>query len=170
MDFDSLYAQYSRLVFWAAYNVTKNRDAAFDVSQEVFLRALKHQKKLDAMNDMQLKGWLYRVAVNGSVDMLRRGKKELLYDVPPNDGPTDSECDMPESSAIRSERDYVLRDSVNALDDIYREPVLLHYYSGLNYHDIAALLNVAEGTVKSRMSRAKAMLRTMLGERGMNDE
>ena len=119
---------------------------------------------------MQLKGWLYRVAVNGSVDMLRRGKKELLYDVPPNDGPTDSECDMPESSAIRSERDSMLRDSVNALDDIYREPLLLHYYSGLNYHDIAELLNVAEGTVKSRMSRAKAMLRTMLGERGMNDE
>lgn len=81
-DFDSIYADYSRMVYWAAYNVTGNRDSAMDVSQEVFMRVLKHMNRLENMEDMQLKGWLYRVAVNAGVDMVRRNKREVFLTNP----------------------------------------------------------------------------------------
>ena len=96
MDFDAIYTNYSRMVYWAAYNVTKNHDTALDVSQEVFVRVLKHLSSLKGYDDARIKRWLYRVAVNASLDVLRKSKSETLYDEPPYDAPTDCRSELPE--------------------------------------------------------------------------
>ncbi len=168
-DFDSIYADYSRMVYWAAYNVTGNRDSAMDVSQEVFMRVLKHMNRLENMEDMQLKGWLYRVAVNASVDMVRRNKREVFFDEPPFDSAVETESELPEPAAMNAEKTSALYRAIGGLDEIYREPIMLHYFSGLNYKEIASMLGVTEGTIKSRMSRARTMLQAKLKEGGAID-
>ena len=82
---------------------------------------------------------------------------------------TDREYELPEASAIsRDQRERVKR-AIDALPDIYRETVMLHYYSGLDYKTIAAMQGSTEGTVKSRIFRAKERLYELLKEGEKND-
>lgn len=161
-NFDSIYEQYSRLVYFAAYSVVKNNDEAFDISQEVFVRAYNNESKLCRMNEVQLKGWLYKVATNAAFDVARKRKREVLYDTPPFD--MADTAPGPEQEYISLESDTELMKAVNGLADIYRQPVILHFFSGLGYQEIADILGVTVGTIKSRMSRAKAQLKKELCE------
>ena len=160
-DFESIYADYSRMVYWTAYGVVKNKDDAMDVSQNVFLRALKHMGKLERMEDAQLKGWLYRVTVNLCLDGKRRGKRETPVEELP-ETPDGDRLALPESAMLDEEARAALHRAVEELPDIYRETVMLHFFSELKYEEIAALMGVTEGTVKSRMSRAKERLLALL--------
>ena len=161
-DFDSIYEQYSRLVYWVAYNVVKNGDEALDITQQVFLRALDKMSVISKYNEVQLKGWLYRVARNASLDLIRKRKRETLYDETPFDladtGLT------PLEQILDDEKKRLLMQAVSKLSDIYREPIMLHYFSGMNYSEIADLLNLTEWTIKSRMSRARTQLMELMGE------
>ena len=160
-DFDSVYASFSRMVYWTAYGAMKSESDAMDVSQEVFVRVLRHLKKLENMGEAQLKSWLYRVTINLCVDGKRRTKREVLTEELP-EPPVLSEEDLPEPAAMNAETVRLVREAVDALPDIYRETVVLHYFSGMQYEEIAALQGVSEGTIKSRMSRAKGRLGVML--------
>ena len=111
-EFEAIYKAFSRMVYWAAYGVTKSESDAGDVTQETFIRALKNADKLKNMEEAQIKAWLYRVCINLCMDNKRK-----------------------------------------------------HYFSGLQYGDIAAMQGVSEGTVKSRMARAKAKLAKALERR-----
>ena len=145
------------MVYWAAYGVVKNESDAMDVSQNVFLRVMKHQKKLETMEDAQLKSWLYRVTVNLCLDGKRKLKREVLADELPETPVSDTGA-LPEAAALDAEARETLSRAVAALPDVYRETVTLHFFSELRYEEIAKLMGVSEGTVKSRMSRAKERL------------
>lgn len=160
-DFESIYADYSRMVYWAAYGVVKNESDAMDVSQNVFLRVMKHQKKLETMEDAQLKSWLYRVTVNLCLDGKRKLKREVLADELPETQVSDAGA-LPEAAVLDAEARETLSRAVAALPDVYRETVTLHFFSELRYEEIAKLMGVSEGTVKSRMSRAKERLLALL--------
>lgn len=160
-EFDSIYERFSRLVYWTAYGALKSESDAMDVSQEVFIRVLRHVKKLEDMGEAQLKSWLYRVTINLCVDGKRRTKREVLFEELP-EPPVVSEEELPEPAAMNAETARLVHGAVDALPDIYRETVILHYFSGLQYEQIAALQGVSEGTIKSRMSRAKGRLAQML--------
>ncbi len=162
-NLESIYTDYSRMVYWAAYSVLRADSDAMDVSQNVFLRAIKHMGKLAAMEDGQLKAWLYRVAVNLALDIKRKQKREYPVDELPEQESAALQ-DMPEPSAISAEQRRTVREAIERLPDIYREAVMLHYYSGLSCADIAALTGAAEGTVKSRISRARTQLLKLLKE------
>ena len=156
-EFDSIYVGFSRMVYWTAYGVTKSESDAMDASQEVFLRVLKHMKKLEDVTEPQLKSWLYRVTVNLCLDQKRRAKREQPQEELP-EVPVYNEAELPEPAAVTAEESRVLRAAIDALPDIYRETVVLHYFSGMQYEEIARLQGTSEGTIKSRMSRAKARL------------
>lgn len=149
------------MVYWAAYGVVKNESDAMDVSQNVFLRVMKHQKKLETMEDAQLKSWLYRVTVNLCLDGKRKLKREVLADELPETPVSDTGA-LPEAAALDAEARETLSRAVAALPDVYRETVTLHFFSELRYEEIAKLMGVSEGTVKSRMSRAKERLLDLL--------
>lgn len=164
-DFESIYADYSRMVYWAAYGVLKNESDAMDASQNVFLRVIKHQKKLETMEDAQLKSWLYRVTVNLCLDgkrkLKRKLKREVLADELP-EMPVSDVSVLPEAAALDAETREALHRALQELPEIYRETVMLHFFSELRYDEIAKLTGVSEGTVKSRMSRAKERLLALL--------
>lgn len=164
-DFDAIYVQYQRLVYWAAYGVTKNHEAALDAVQSVFLRVLEHLNKIEAMEDGQIKGWLYKVAVNSCIDRHRKLKREVLSDVIP-DTVSISFDELPEATLLKREQRMAIRNLVDELPDIYRQPLLLYYFANMGYSDIAKSLNMSEGTIKSRMSRAKAMLAKSIAKDG----
>ena len=167
-DLESIYTEHSRMVYWAAYSVLRSDSDAMDVTQNVFLRTIKHMGKLAAMEEGQLKAWLYRVAINLSLDIKRKQKREYPVDELPEREST-ALYDMPEPSVITAEQRRIVREAIERLPDIYREAVMLHYYSNMSCADIAQLTGAAEGTIKSRISRARIRLMELLKEGEKND-
>lgn len=160
-SFDAIYEQYSKMVYFSAYSIVKSESDAMDITQDVFLRVLKHEKKLSEMDDNYLKNWLYRVTVNRCMDNRRFLKREAPSDELP-ESYVYNESELPEAAALTNEQKRIVKEAIDALPDIYRECVILHYYSNLRYEEIAAFLGVSEGTIKSRMSRAKDRLSVLL--------
>lgn len=167
-DLESMYTEFSRMVYWAAYSVLRSESDAKDVTQNVFMRAIKHMGKLSVMNDGQIKAWLYRVAVNLALDIKRRQKREYPVDEFPERESGDIQ-DMPEPAAVTAEQRRIIRNAIERLPDIYREAVMLHYYSNMSCADIAQLTGSTEGTIKSRISRARIRLKELLKEGEKND-
>lgn len=165
LAFDELYAKYNRLVYWAAFSVAREESAALDLSQEVFLKAWKNLRKLSAMDESQLKNWLYRVTVNAGVDNIRRLKREVLPEEMPDCADTDEDV-LPEQAALTEELRGELMEAIDELPDQYRECVLLYYFSELDYSEIAEATGASLGTVKSRLFRAKAILKKALEDDG----
>jgi len=165
-DFDSIYETHARLVYWTAYGVMKSQSDAMDVSQNVFLRVLKHMEKLQDMRTEQLKAWLYRVTMNLCIDMKRSRKREVTVDEFFEQEDLD-ESVLPEAAALSAEQKELVHAAINALPDIYRDTVVQHYFAGLDYEEIARLNGVSEGTVKSRMFRAKEKMMQFLKGGGL---
>ena len=166
-DFESAYRENSRMVYWAAYGILKSEADALDVSQEVFLRALRNEDKLAVLDEARQRGWLYRVAVNLCMDKKRGEKREFpaedteIFDREDGDGEG-----LPEAAFMNAERKKLLREAIDALPAVYGESVLLHYFSGLSIDEIAALTGSSPGTIKSRLSRARQKLYDILEKDG----
>jgi len=166
--FDQLYDKYVQLVYWAAYGVSRDKDDASDAVQTVFLRAYQHLDQLFAMTEPQQKGWLYRVAVNFSIDQKRKKGRSIptedaILDLAPVD-----ESTLPEATFLSQEQQNQVRRAVEQLPENYRQPVMLYYFAGLSYHEISSLMSISEGTLKSRMSRARTLLANQLSKGGIS--
>ncbi|MBO4384444.1 MAG: sigma-70 family RNA polymerase sigma factor [Clostridia bacterium] len=168
-DFESIYRDYSRLVYWAAYKVLNSGEETEDAAQDVFLAVLKNMDLLSGMSDAQLKGWLYRVAVNAALDMKRRDSRELLSDEPLGAEVADT-GETPEDEAVGNDTQAEVRAALSAVDEIYREPLYMYYYSGMSVGEIAEALEISEGTVKSRMARGRKIMAKRLNARGISYE
>lgn len=168
-DFDSIYQAYSRLVYWAAYRVLNDHDQTEDVTQNVFISVLKSMDHIGAMNDAQLKGWLYRVSVNAALDYKRRGAKEVLSDEPVGAEVADP-GQTPEDDAVESDVRKEVREALDSIEKIYREPLMMFYFSDMSVLDIAQALEISEGTVKSRMARGRKLIAKRLKARGFDYE
>ncbi|MBQ4166974.1 MAG: RNA polymerase sigma factor [Clostridia bacterium] len=165
-DFESIYENYSRLVYWAAYRVLSEKEAAEDVTQNVFISVLKNMDTVAKLPDAQLKGWLYRVAVNAAVDHKRRSGKEVLSDEPVGAEVADTGT-TPEEDVLASDTRAAVREALASVDDIYREPLTMYYFSDMSVSEIAEALELSEGTVKSRMSRGRKLMAQHLRAKGI---
>ena len=168
-DFDSIYTDYSRLVYWAAYRVLNDKEMTEDVTQNVFITVLKNMADIASLPDAQLKGWLYRVAVNAAVDAKRRNGKEVLSDEPVGAEVADDSA-PPEEQVMKKMLYSAVRETLQGMDETYREPLMMFYYSEMSVKEIADALDISEGTVKSRMSRGRKILARHLRARGISYE
>ncbi|MDY2926039.1 MAG: sigma-70 family RNA polymerase sigma factor [Eubacteriales bacterium] len=164
LDFDKIYTDYSRLVYWAAYRVVSHRETAEDVTQTVFTKVLANKATLIKLAEPQLKSWLYRTATNLALDIVRRNKYEQP-DAEPISELIADDSPSPEKVAIDRDRAERVRKAIDSLDDAYREVVMLHYFSNLTVREISECTGISEGTIKSRLVRA----RTLLAERLKNE-
>ena len=164
LDFDKIYTDYSRLVYWAAYRVVSHRETAEDVTQTVFTKVLANKATLIKLAEPQLKSWLYRTTTNLALDIVRRNKYEQP-DAEPISELIADDSPSPEKVAIDRDRAERVRQAVDSLDDAYREVVMLHYFSNLTVREISECTGISEGTIKSRLVRA----RTLLAERLKNE-
>ena len=157
-SFDQLYDLYATDVLRVAYYYLGNREQAEDVTQDVFVRLLANKPVLSPGKE---KSWLLKVALNRCRDLWRSSwvKKVIL-------GHPSFEC-FPAPDEIGSLADRCsLAAAVNALKPEFKEVVLLFYYQGYSVSEISEMLNIAEGTVSSRLSRARSRLEIEL--KGVN--
>lgn len=164
--FAVLVRKYQKRVFGHVLRMVRNTEDAEDLTQEAFLRAYVC---LGSYNGEASFGrWLYRIATNICIDRAR--KRKLLTSPWPewNDGEDGKAVEFPsedlgpEEVLEEKESVYWILDAARRLPGHYREAFYLKNLSGRSYEEIAGFLGCAEGTVKSRVSRAHHILRKRL--------
>jgi RNA polymerase sigma-70 factor (ECF subfamily) len=164
--FEALYDRFKDYVYRVAFSVLRNQEDAEDAVQETFLDVLKALPDYDVGGPARFETWLYRVTVNRSRMRLRRKRppsaawddvEEGLERLPMPDE------DPPERVVLDRERAAKLWQAVDQLPDTHRLPIILRYQEGLSYDEIAQVLGVRLGTVKSRLYNAHKKLQRLLG-------
>lgn len=158
--FTELVIRYQRPIYNAAFWVVRKPEDASDVAQTVFLRVAE---RLDEYNSQyKFFSWIYRIAVNESLNLLRRrGHDEPLDD--DTDLPGDDRLD-PERQAGQAEFGRRIRDALMRMSTRDRMVLTLRHFAELSYQEIAGILELDEKTVKSRLFEARHRLRELLKE------
>lgn len=152
-DFEKLYRDYSQRVFSTAYRITGSRPDAEDVTQEVFVRVFK--KLHTFRGESAISTWIYRITVNRALDVLRRRKYEKTV-------PLDERTMETVSEPMGVMR--LIEGTLPAMPDGYRHVFVLHDIQGMRHSEIARILGISEGASKSQLHRARAFLRSRIGE------
>lgn len=158
-----------RKVYNLALRYTNNEADALDVSQEVFLRVFRALPGFKG--DSSLTTWVYRIAVNTSIDLSRRRSRRAESSLTETDeeGRETELPDLrysPEAEYGRTELREAIKAAIAALDSDYRAVIILRDVNGLSYGEISEALALSEGTVKSRIFRAREKLRVPLAPYG----
>lgn len=169
--FAALLAAYQKPVYNLALRMTGSPDDALDLSQEAFLRAWRGLSGY--RYDAAFSTWLYRLTGNVCIDFLRRRKKEkttpLYYTDEENE---EQELPLPhpapgtEDQALLHLEQNRVTEAMAKLEPEYRQALILRVIDGLSYAEIAAAMDVPEGTVKSRIARAREKMRRLLKKTG----
>ena len=167
---EQLVAEHQAMVFQLGCHLLGNRDEAYDLSQEVFLRVFRTLDRFRA--DASLKTWIYRIAINQASNRRRCWSRRhrvaqvsLDAHVEVHGEPTEpSEASSPHRILASKELAEQLTGALDALPFDQRTVIILREVEGLAYDEIAQALDIAIGTVKSRLTRARQTLRARLGE------
>lgn len=171
-SFAALVEQNRGRIYNLALRMTGNPDDALELSQEAFLNAWKGLGKFQG--DSSFATWLYRLTSNVCIDFLRREKRRsaLSMTVSLDDEEEARQAELPDErysphvEAERRERREALRAGLAALSAEHRKVLILRELEGLSYGEIAQVLELEEGTVKSRIARARLALRNYLKKQG----
>lgn len=150
-QFTLLAQRYMDTIFRLAFHYTKSRTEADDITQEVLLKLYRTDKSFES--EAHIKHWLLRVTINAC-------KKALLSPWRRTEPIGDHVASLPFPSPEHSE----LMDAVLALPAKYRVPIYLHYYEDYSCDEVAALLHIPSATVRTRLRRARALLKIDLQE------
>ena len=155
---------YQRAVYRVAYALTRNAGDADDVTQETFVRAWQAIGRFRVGEPLY--PWLARIAMNATFSLLRRRKRRPEVALEPliEAGAQWAGGDDPADAAARGERDERLARAYMTLSAEHRAVLALRVVEDLSYDEIARALEVPVGTVMSRLSRARADLRSRLGQ------
>jgi RNA polymerase sigma-70 factor, ECF subfamily len=157
--FDSLVIRYQKTVYNAALRMLHDREEARDVAQTVFLKAYEHLAAYDPK--FKFYSWLYRIALNESINSLQRRRPFQALDLNAPDGEPGPE----ESLRQLQTHDGLLR-ALMTLRTEYRAVIVLRHFTGCSYDDLAEILGLPEKTVKSRLFSARQQLKTVLQAQG----
>lgn len=158
--FGALVKKYKTKVFNMAYSFTRDREAADDLAQEVFIKAYYALGKFKFKSGFGT--WLYRIAVNHIKDHLRKQKKERhvsFDDVYQESKLSQDAADRREDAREKESRIKLLHQALQSLPQKHRVILTLRDIQGHSYEEIASILNLSPGTVDSRLHRARKMLR-----------
>ncbi len=161
--FEELVKKYQSKVFSMAMSFIRNREAADDAAQEVFLKAYLALPKFHLKSEFGT--WLYRIAINHVKDVLR--KQGRAKEVPLDDvgEPSTTDENVLEKTVLErqaEDRKSLVQGFVQKLPDKYRTIVTLRDIQGMPYEEISRVLHLSPGTVDSRLYRARRMLRKKL--------
>ena len=170
--FAALVEANQKRIYHLALRLTGNPDDALELSQEAFLHAWRGLDKFQG--DSAFSTWLYRLASNVCIDFLRREKRRrsLSMTVSLDDEEGERQAELPdrryapEEALERSEARRAVAEGLERLTPEHRQVLVMREIHGLSYAEIAQVLGLEEGTVKSRIARARGALRKVLTEEG----
>ena len=165
--FNTLVVAYQHQVFNLAFRIMGDEASASDATQEAFISAYKH---MGSFRGNSFKSWIYRIVTNACYDELRRRKRRPASSLEGlvEDSDTEMEFDVPDESmgpeaqVEQGELGEVIQAGILTLPEDQRMALVLSDVQGLSYDEIAAITGANLGTVKSRLSRARAKLRDYL--------
>jgi RNA polymerase sigma-70 factor (ECF subfamily) len=170
--FNRLVMRHHRTAFNLAYRFLNDYDDANDIAQEAFIRVHKSLKRFKG--NCSFKTWLYKIVLNLSRNKYRwkkrRGEFTKVSLDHPGTNPENNPMDVPDEAMSvdreikRKEIQARIEESLNRLPAEYREILVLRHMEGLTYTEISELLGCAEGTIKSRLHRARVEIRKLLAD------
>ena len=162
--FEQLLTALEPMVWRVCWHYTGERESASDCGQEAMIRVWKNLKLY--RGDCAFESWVYRIAANCCMDYLRKKKRDRSESLEPlREQGFDPADPAPgtEDRVVASDEHARLRSCIAALPEEQRDALVKTQLEGRSYEDTAAFLSVSEGTVKSRVNRAKARLKELLG-------
>ena len=165
--FEQLIGPLEQLVWRICWHYTGNREAAEDCGQETMIRIWRSLESY--RGDCALESWVYRIAANCCMDWLRKKKRDKSVSMEPLQeqgfDPADPSPGT-EDQVVAEDEHRRLREAITQLPDEQREALILTQLEKIPYEEAAQMLGVSEGTVKSRVNRAKARLKEILSAEG----
>lgn len=170
--FESIFYRHRDMVFKTAYLITGNAQEAEDILQEVFIKVYRSG---DTFNpDMGgVNTWLHRITVNQCISEKRRkSPASISLETLEEDGVDlpDTSSEHPEHLSIKQDECERIRQAMGCLDKKHRAILTLRYFDGLSYNEIAQILKIPLGTVKSRLNIATKLLHKEALKNGVNRE
>jgi RNA polymerase sigma-70 factor (ECF subfamily) len=159
---DEIMIRYGQEVLQLVFSYVKNRAIAEDLTQDIFVKCFKGLHTYRGKS--KLRTWLWRIAINHCKDFLKSwyNKNVVITEDEPLNNTTKKE--MIEQAVIQRQEDNQLISAIMMLPIKYREVVYLYYYMELPIKEIAVVTEVGENTVKTRLRRAKELLKERLEE------
>jgi RNA polymerase sigma-70 factor (ECF subfamily) len=165
--FERLVAENERKVYALALKMVGNEEDALDMAQESFVKAFTNLRSF--RGDSRFSVWLYRLTYNICIDFIRKRKRTQTFALTytDEDGETAEleiadETTDPATIMETNQLRKALEECVHALPPHHREIIVMREITGLSYQDIARVLAISEGTVKSRLARARRKLAELL--------
>ena len=167
--FEQLVTMYESAVYNMAMYTVKNHDDALDISQDVFVKLW--QALPTFRGECSIKSYIMKLTKNASLDLMRRRSRRQSDSLTvENDKGEEIERDIadtsidanPEEAYLRAERIRKVREGIMKLDGEQRELIIMRDMNGMSYAEIASTLGLNEGTVKSRLNRARSALKKIL--------
>ena len=175
--FDEVYRSCSGKLYRMALFITGNRNDSEDVLQETFVKCYLHRAELK--DPERFEAWIYQILVRTAwhLEKQKKRKKEISYEGILEEArengtgqagrlQEDTSRPDPLSEILKQETSRELAQEIRKLDIKYRTAILLYYYNGLSTREIAEVTGTFEGTVKSRLNKARKLLRERLERKG----
>jgi RNA polymerase sigma factor (sigma-70 family) len=169
--FSILVERYSARLFGACFSFLGNRQDAEDCVQEAFIKAYRCMSDYGFLSTFYT--WLYRIAINTCLDYRRKYQKKQHFSLDEAMEIDDSQVfqqiadqgPLPDEQAETAETVRLIRREIARLPDYLRDILILRDLEGLSYRELSVLLRLSEGTVKSRLSRARRQLMELIRKR-----
>lgn len=156
--FATLVERYDRAVYHLAYRTLRDVEEARDATQEAFFKAFRSLRTFKP--GAKFSTWIFAIVYHACCDRLNRRKRYSNEELPERADPNPG----PEREAIRSDEAHRLRAAIEALPEKYRAVITLYHLQGRQYEEIAEVLGIPLGTVKTHLFRAKEHLRKLLSD------
>ena len=170
--FEDIIKMYEQKVHSTIFYMIKNESAVEDIAQEVFIKVYRNLSKFNEKSSLYT--WIYRITVNACYDEIKKEKKIVSISnyVDTDDGEQEIEFEDEKqnvSEIVESKLERkMLIDTIKMLPEESRSLIVLRDIRGFSYWEIADMLNMKLGTVKSKINRSRNQLKTLLESKGFN--
>ena len=164
--FTAIVDEHESRIYALALRTLGNPDDACDITQEVFLKAYTELSRF--RGESRLSVWLYRMTYNLCIDLLRKQKRHPTTPILLDSDEEETEMEfpdlryMPETLLEQKELQNAVHSALSQISPDHRDVLLMREYCGKSYSQIAEILGISEGTVKSRIARARMQLAKIL--------
>lgn len=159
-SFSNLVRKYERLIFSVTLRILKNESDARNVTQDTFISAYNNLNKY--RGESKFSTWLTKITLNLSYGHIRKNQKHQEVPIELVNDRVVSINNNPYKQLEKKEMKNVIEESLNSLSSFHRDVVVFYYFYGYSYREISQLLECPVGTVMSRLSNARCVLKKKL--------